>query len=71
MRDRSKTVHLDEETILQMQRLATRRTDEAPNARFGISYNTWRKLLAGQPIRPSLAVRLTGRIAALNASDQR
>lgn len=71
MRDRSKTVHLDEETILQMQRLATGRTDEALNARFGISYNTWRKLLAGQPIRPSLAVRLTGRIAALNAADQR
>ena len=57
--------------ILQMQRLVTGRTDEALNARFGISYNTWRKLLAGQPIRPSLADRLKGRIAALEAGNPR
>ena len=57
--------------ILQMQRLVTGRTDEALNARFGISYNTWRKLLAGQPIRPSLADRLKGRIAALEARNPR
>ncbi|MDI1296603.1 MAG: hypothetical protein PSY12_12085 [bacterium] len=63
-------VHLEAETILQMQKLATGRTDEALNARFGISYNTWRKLLAGQPIRPSLAGRLTDRIAALQAADR-
>ncbi len=67
----SNGVHLEEEMILQMQRLATGRTDEALNARFGISYNTWRKLLAGQPIRPSLADRLKGRIAALQATDPR
>ncbi len=67
----SNGVHLEEEMILQMQRLATGRTDEALNARFGISYNTWRKLLAGQPIRPSLADRLKGRIAALQATDRR
>jgi hypothetical protein len=66
----SNAVHLEEEMILQMQRLATGRTDEALNARFGISYNTWRKLLAGQPIRPSLADRLKGRIAALQATDR-
>ncbi|CAM8661561.1 MULTISPECIES: DDE transposase family protein [Sphingobium] len=66
----SNGVHLEEEMILQMQRLATGRTDEALNARFGISYNTWRKLLAGQPIRPSLANRLKGRIAALQAIDR-
>ncbi|BBF69924.1 MULTISPECIES: hypothetical protein [Sphingomonadaceae] len=65
----SNGVHLGEDMILQMQRLATGRTDEALNARFGISYNTWRKLLAGQPIRPSLADRLKGRIAALQATD--
>jgi len=64
-------VHLEEEMILQMQRLVTGRTDEALNARFGISYNTWRKLLAGQPIRPSLADRLKGRIAALEARNPR
>lgn len=67
----SNGVHLEEEMILQMQRLATGRTDEALNARFGISYNTWRKLLAGQPIRPSLADRLKGRIAALAATNPR
>lgn len=67
----SNGVHLEEEMILQMQRLVTGRTDEALNARFGISYNTWRKLLAGQPIRPSLADRLKGRIAALEASNPR
>ncbi|RYM10899.1 transposase family protein [Sphingobium cupriresistens] len=66
----SNGVHLEEEMILQMQRLATGRTDEALNARFGISYNTWRKLLAGQPIRPSLANRLKGRIAALQAINR-
>ena len=67
--DNSNGVHLEEEMILQMQRLVTGRTDEALNARFGISYNTWRKLLAGQPIRPSLADRLKGRIAALEANN--
>ena len=69
--DNSNGVHLEEEMILQMQRLVTGRTDEALNARFGISYNTWRKLLAGQPILPSLADRLKGRIAALEASNPR
>lgn len=66
----SNGVHLDERMILQMQALATGRTDEALNARFGISYNTWRKLLAGQAIRPSLAGRLTERIAALSVTDR-
>ncbi|WP_370170051.1 hypothetical protein [Sphingobium abikonense] len=69
--DNSNGVHLEEEMILQMQRLVTGRTDEALNARFGISYNTWRKLLAGQPIRPSLADRLKARIAALEANNPR
>lgn len=63
-------VHLEDNVIALMQALATGRTDEALNARFGISYNTWRKLLAGQPIRPSLAHRLKVRIEALKAADQ-
>lgn len=61
-------VHLEEDFISSMQRLATGRTDEALNERFGISYNSWRKLLAGQPIRPSLANRLKARIEALDAA---
>ncbi|CAN5190625.1 hypothetical protein BH10PSE12_BH10PSE12_33760 [soil metagenome] len=64
-----KAVHLEEDVIALMQILATGRTDEALNDRFGISYNTWRKLLAGRPIRTSLANRLKIRIAALEADS--
>ena len=64
-----RAVHLDDHIIVQMQALATGRTDEALNARFGISYNTWRKLLAGEAVRPSLADRLKLRIEALQTSD--
>lgn len=63
-------VHLGDDVISLMQKFATGRTDEALNARFGISYNTWRKLLAGQPIRPSLADRLKDRIEAIRAANQ-
>ncbi|MFZ1743974.1 MAG: hypothetical protein WAT93_14045 [Pontixanthobacter sp.] len=38
------------------------RTDEALQERFGISYNTLRKIEAGQPVRRSLAQRLTFRL---------
>ena len=69
--DNSNGVHLEEEMILQMQRLVTGRTDEALNARCGISYYTWRILLAVLPILPSLANRLKGRIATLDASNPR
>ena len=61
-------VYLEDGFISSMQRLVTGRTDEALNERFGISYNSWRKLLAGQPIRPSLANRLKARIEALEAA---
>ena len=45
--------------------MVTYRTDAALGARFGISYNTWRKLIAGQPIRASLLSRLETRIRSL------
>lgn len=67
----SNMVHLEEDFISSMQRLATGRTDEALNERFGISYNSWRKLLAGKPIRPSLANRLKVRIEALEKATHR
>lgn len=51
-----------------MERLLTGRTDEALNAQFGISYNTWRKLVAGDPVRASLGARLVQRITII-ASD--
>lgn len=53
---------IDPVVIEQMKRLATGRTDEALNDRFGISYNTWRKLIAGHPVRRSLAQRITERV---------
>ncbi len=39
------------------------RTDDALRERFGISYNTLRKIEAGQPIRISLTSRLRDRLA--------
>lgn len=39
------------------------RTDEALQERFGISYNTLRKIEAGNPIRRSVALRLVERFA--------
>ena len=38
------------------------RTDQALQPRFGISYNTWRKIAAGQPIRATVAERLIDRV---------
>lgn len=54
---------IDPLIIEQMRRLATGRTDQALNDRFGISYNTWRKLIAGNPVRRSLAQRITDRVS--------
>lgn len=39
------------------------RTDEALMERFGISYNTFRKIERRQPIRVSVADRLRARLA--------
>ncbi len=39
------------------------RTEEAVMSRFGISYNTLRKIERGEPIRASVAHRLLERIA--------
>lgn len=61
-------VVFDPAMVKTMERLLTGRTDEALNAQFGISYNTWRKLVAGSPIRASLGARLVQRIATI-ASD--
>jgi hypothetical protein len=41
-------------------------TREALNDKFGISYNTWRKLMAGQPVRISLIERLTQRLGLVD-----
>lgn len=39
-------------------------TDQVLMGRFGISYNTWRKVRAGEPIRHSVAERLELRVTA-------
>lgn len=51
---------------LMRVRLAAQ-TDECLQETFGISWNLWKKLKAGQPIRQSTALRLEGRLAALAA----
>ncbi|OJY68082.1 MAG: hypothetical protein BGP16_14510 [Sphingobium sp. 66-54] len=38
------------------------RTDEGMRAMFGISYNTWKRIDGGDPIRASLASRLLSRM---------
>jgi hypothetical protein len=53
------------EIVDAMRRLVTGRTDEKLNARFGIGYNSWRKIMAGEPIRPSLAERLEEKVRRL------
>ncbi|HEX7822075.1 MAG TPA: hypothetical protein VF463_15815 [Sphingobium sp.] len=58
---------VDPRLVDRMQAMVTYRTDEALNARFGISYNTWRKLMAGRPIRASLLNRLEARLETLEA----
>lgn len=40
----------------------TPQTDEALQREFGISYNTWRRIKAGQTIRASVAERLIKRL---------
>ncbi|QJU56369.1 hypothetical protein HL653_11820 [Sphingomonas sp. AP4-R1] len=37
-------------------------TDEALTDQFGLSYNTWRKIKLGMPIRASLADRVEQRV---------
>lgn len=54
---------VDEQAVLLMRREVCAQTDEALMRQFGISYNTWRKVREGQPIRRSVADRLESRLA--------
>jgi hypothetical protein len=58
-------VVIRESVVRDMERLLTGQTDEALSDRFGISYNTWRKIKVGKPVRNSLAIRLQSRLAQL------
>lgn len=51
-----------------MKRLVTGRTDEVLNGRFGISYNSWWKLVGDQPVRATLWARLIERVTLLTHS---
>ncbi len=54
---------VDAQAVSVMKREIAGQTDEVLMAQFGISYNTWRKVRAGQPVRNSLAERLENRLA--------
>jgi hypothetical protein len=56
---------VDENVVHTMQRGLPVQQDATLMAAFGISYNTWRKVRAGQPIRSSVADRLEKRVAGI------
>ena len=56
---------IDPAVVRFMTSIVEGQTDECLNAQFGISYNTWRKLRKGEPIRASLADRLEHRVARI------
>lgn len=58
---------VDPALIARVRAMVTYRTDAALTERFGISYNTWRKLIGGQPVRASLLTRLEERLSQLEA----
>ena len=49
---------ISQEIVSLMRARRTPQTDEALQQAFGISYNTWRRINAGQAIRASVAERL-------------
>ncbi|MCE7798417.1 hypothetical protein LWE61_17910 [Sphingobium sufflavum] len=58
---------VDPDLVDRLRAMVTHRTDAALTERFGISYNTWRKLIAGMPVRASVLSRLEARVAMLEA----
>lgn len=57
---------VDAQAVSLMKRQIAGQTDEVLMRQFGISYNTWRKVREGQPIRRSVADRLESRLALLD-----
>ncbi|WP_019516912.1 hypothetical protein [Sphingomonas sp. Mn802worker] len=62
---------VDPALIARLEATVDRRTDTALTAQFGISYNTWRKMIAGQPVRASVLDRLEARLEQDDASANR
>lgn len=53
---------VDAGIVARMSATLEGQTDETLMPQFGISYNTWRKVRAGEPIRRSVADRLEQRV---------
>ncbi|WP_034159522.1 hypothetical protein [Sphingomonas sp. ERG5] len=53
---------VDAKVVTLMSAHLVGQTDEKLMPQFGISYNTWRKVRAGEPIRRSVAERLEQRL---------
>jgi hypothetical protein len=60
---------LDPHLASVMIQVARGQTDEVLGEQFGLSYNSWRKIKAGLPIRRSLAERIEQRVKALACTD--
>lgn len=63
-----KLVNLDPEIVDLMLEMMPAQTSAALMSRFAISYNTWTKIRAGEPLRASLAERLAERVRGLDES---
>lgn len=64
---RTRTIALRQvtaETVHKMFDDLPGQTDSVLMSRFGISYNTFRKIISGQPIRCSVADRLEKRLSS-------
>jgi uncharacterized protein (DUF2384 family) len=65
MSSQCKMVKLPKDIADKIIRFSTGRTDSMLQKELGISYNTWRKIKRGQPLRESLAARIISRISII------
>jgi hypothetical protein len=59
---------IPQEIVSLMRARRTPQADEALQQAFGISYNTWQRINAGQAIRASVAARLIQRLSKYSDS---
>lgn len=62
--------HVDPEVVEMITSMSSVRNNEEVFFIFGLSYNTLRKLSAGQPIRRSLADRIEERARKFAESEE-
>ena len=58
------------DVVRKIRSLSVGKTDEILGQQFGISYNTWRKIDRGEPIRDSLAQRIMARVQTYSACPE-